>query len=538
MQSKPLVLSLLSVLLLQALQSRAQAQIVKANDGTGTQVSNTLDITGGTPIGSNLFHSFQTFNVKAGETATFLSDPAIQNILGRVVGGDPSVINGIIRTSSNANLYLMNPAGIIFGQGASLDVKGAFTATTANAIGFGDGKWFNAVGSNNYGALVGNPGDFAFTTQPGSIFNSANLTGQSITLVGGTVVSTGTITAPGGNITIATVPGSKLVRISETGSVLSLDLPIATQQQINNAPTITPPLLPKLLTGSDGTLIKEASGVTVENGVVKLTGSGQAIASGDIVTKAIDSSTDGARGGDVTLLGAGDIQVDSINTSTRNFGEAGQGGSVVVNAVGLFRAVGFISSSRSVPNSSVVNQNGEPILNSSGTSIFTGGNTKEFGADERFGGGRISITHGGTSFVAGGQTQLSTVDLGLTITLNQGFTFPDNASGTVGAIISRNSNGNYRVVFRDGSFLSSPPDLASGFTITSIPRPKPPQQPDPQTVQRQFTRKTGKQCNTDSTTVASNAASNNPAPQRGTTASTDPCASSSNEGNVLQVVDK
>jgi filamentous hemagglutinin family protein len=531
MQLKPLALSFL---LLSVLQSPAQAQITPANDGTNTTVSNTLNITGGTPSGNNLFHSFQTFGVNAGQTATFQSNPAIQNILGRVIGGDPSVINGTLQViGGNSNLYLINPAGIIFGQGASLNVPGSFTATTANAIGFGDGKWFNAVGANNYSALVGNPGEFAFTNQPGSIFNSANLTqkeGQSIALVGGTVVSTGTIAAPGGKITIATVPGNQLVRISDSGSVLSLDLPIANQRQINALP-FTPLSLPALLTGRSA---NEAAGVTIENGVVKLTGSGQAIASGDIVTKVIDSSTDGARGGDVTLLGAGDIQVDSINTSTRNFGEVGQGGSVDIKATGLFRAIGFISSS--VPNSSVVNQNSEAIVNSSGTSIFTGGNTKEFGADERFGGGRISITHGGTSFVSGGQTQLSTVDLGLTITLNQGFTFPNNASGTVGAIISRNSNGNYRVVFQDGAFKSFPDNIASGFSITAVPRPSrpDPSRPDPQTVQRQFTRTAGDQCGTNSTTVASN----NPAPQRGTTTSTNPCPSSSTEGNILQVVDK
>jgi large exoprotein involved in heme utilization and adhesion len=84
-----------------------------------------------------------------------------------VTGGEASVINGLLQvTGSNANLYLMNPAGIVFGANARLDVAGSFTATTANGIGFGD-RWFNAVGANNYATLIGNPSSFAFTmTQP------------------------------------------------------------------------------------------------------------------------------------------------------------------------------------------------------------------------------------------------------------------------------------------------------------------------------------------------------------------------------------
>jgi len=594
MQLKPFVLSFL---LLPVLRSPAQAQIIPANDGTNTVVSNTLNITGGTPSGSSLFHSFQTFGVNAGQTATFQSNPAIQNILGRVVGGNSSVINGAIQViGGSTNLYLMNPAGIIFGQGASLNVTGAFTATTATAIGFGDGKWFNAVGTNNYGALVGNPGDFAFTNQPGGIFNSANLAqkeGQSITLVGGTVVSTGTLTAPGGKITIATVPGNKLVRISDSGSVLSLDLPIASKQQIN-APSFTPLLFPKLLTGSDGTLIKEASGVTVENGVVKLTGSSQAISSGDIVTKAIDTSnttgnagninitsngairvggainangfssfgnTSPANGGTVSIKAqteiitgeiststsaleiknfitfagdvslstqTGDIIIDSVRTGAANSGGGGgKGGDFTVDAARLFRAIG-----------------------EKGVSISTGGNVgTTLGPSNQT--GLIKITHGGTDFVVGGTANFDPANRSnITATLINPFVFPENASGTRGAIGSATTNGNYRVVFQDGGFYSgvfdgtsvvrSPVNPASGFQITSVsrpkqpPDPKQPQQPDPQSVQRQFTRKTGKQCDTGSTTVASNS----PASQRGTTASTDPCSNSSNEGNVLQVIDK
>jgi filamentous hemagglutinin family protein len=94
--------------------------------GTNTIVTpngNKFDIQGGAVSGNgvNLFHSFQEFGLNSGEIANFLPNPQIQNILGRVVGGNPSVINGLIQVAggSNANLFLMNPAGIIFGQNAS-----------------------------------------------------------------------------------------------------------------------------------------------------------------------------------------------------------------------------------------------------------------------------------------------------------------------------------------------------------------------------------------------------------------------------------
>ena len=107
-----------------------------------------FSISGGTlsDDNQNLFHSFEFFNLTADETAQFLSDPNIQNILGRVIGEQASIINGTLEVpDSNANLFLMNPAGIFFGADAQLNVPGDFTATTATGIGFEDG-WFNATG--------------------------------------------------------------------------------------------------------------------------------------------------------------------------------------------------------------------------------------------------------------------------------------------------------------------------------------------------------------------------------------------------------
>lgn len=165
-----------------ALALPAKAQIVPANDGTGTLVNqdgSQYTIHGGqiSGDGRNQFHSLDTFNVLQGETATFLTSPDIHNVLTRIVGGDPSSINGLVQLlGSNANLYLLNPAGIVFGANASLNVPGDFMATTATSIGLDSGTQLNAIGANNWAELVGTPTSFAFAlTNPGAIVNMGNL---------------------------------------------------------------------------------------------------------------------------------------------------------------------------------------------------------------------------------------------------------------------------------------------------------------------------------------------------------------------------
>lgn len=102
--------------------------------------------------GSNLFHSFGLFNVQTGQSATFTGPGSIGNIFGRVTDGQPSTIDGTVRsTIPNANLYLMNPAGMLFGPNASLDVQGLFHVTTADYLKFADGAKFQ--GKNKGSAL-------------------------------------------------------------------------------------------------------------------------------------------------------------------------------------------------------------------------------------------------------------------------------------------------------------------------------------------------------------------------------------------------
>jgi filamentous hemagglutinin family protein len=281
---------------------RAQT-IVPASDGTGTAVTpngNQFNITGGTlsKDGANLFHSFSKFGLTAEQIANFQSSPAIRNILGRVTGGDISQIDGLIKvTGGNANLFLMNPSGIVFGRNARLDVPASFTATAANGIEFGL-NWFNATGTNDYAALVGAPSAFYFgMAKPGAILNFGQLNvpdGQNLTLLGGTVTSTGTLKAPGGQITVAPVPGRSVVRISEEGMLLSLDIPPSPPDSADrhkDRESSTPLLLPELIAGGS---FGSATDMKVHSdGTVHLTGSGIRLENGDVVAQNRRAGTPG-----------------------------------------------------------------------------------------------------------------------------------------------------------------------------------------------------------------------------------------------------
>ncbi|MBD3562831.1 filamentous hemagglutinin N-terminal domain-containing protein, partial [Planktothrix sp. FACHB-1355] len=93
--------------------------------------TNTDRVDGGTIRGSNLFHSFQEFNIESDRSVYFSNPEGIINIFSRITGSNPSNIYGKLGVLGNANLFLLNPNGIIFGAGARLDLKGSFVATTA-----------------------------------------------------------------------------------------------------------------------------------------------------------------------------------------------------------------------------------------------------------------------------------------------------------------------------------------------------------------------------------------------------------------------
>ncbi|WP_193201035.1 filamentous hemagglutinin N-terminal domain-containing protein, partial [Nostoc sp. MG11] len=162
------------------------------NNSIVTPDGSTLNITGGTQSGSNLFHSFGEFSVPNGGTADFNNAVDIQNIISRVTGGSASNIDGLIRANGTANLFLINPNGIIFERGARLDIGGSFVGTTANAIGFGDRGFFSASNPNTPELLTVNPSAFLFNQIATTPIQNNSIVlrvpdGNSLLLVGGDI---------------------------------------------------------------------------------------------------------------------------------------------------------------------------------------------------------------------------------------------------------------------------------------------------------------------------------------------------------------
>jgi filamentous hemagglutinin family protein len=218
-----------------ATNNPASAQVT--SDGTvNTQVTengNTAEITGGERAGDNLFHSFQDFSVETGNEASFLNANDIANIFSRVTGGNISNIDGLISANGSANLFLINPAGIVFGEGARLDIGGSFYGSSASSILFEDGE-FSATDLENPPLLTVNaPIGLGFRDQPGDIVNRStainpdtNTLGlevdpeKNINLVGGNInFEGGRLNAPAGKVQLGGLSTAGTVGITNEGNL-------------------------------------------------------------------------------------------------------------------------------------------------------------------------------------------------------------------------------------------------------------------------------------------------------------------------------
>jgi filamentous haemagglutinin family N-terminal domain len=186
----------------------------------------------GQQVGGNLFHSFGLFNLNASESATFTGPDSIENILGRVTGGMASHIDGLVRsTIPDANLFLLNPSGVLFGPNAQLDVQGSFHVSTADFIRLADGVRFNAMPSAEDALLTTAPPEafgFLGEKQPASITFVGDLSkggtelwvpkGKTFSVIGGNIQTQYTLLgAETGEVNLVSVASAGEVGLEQEG---------------------------------------------------------------------------------------------------------------------------------------------------------------------------------------------------------------------------------------------------------------------------------------------------------------------------------
>ncbi|MCC5637396.1 filamentous hemagglutinin N-terminal domain-containing protein [Nostoc sp. CHAB 5844] len=338
----------------------AFAQIMQ--DGTlptNSQVtplnSSNTAITGGTRVGDNLFHSFLNFSVSSGNTVSFQNPVDIQNIISRVTGNSISNINGTLKTQGTANMFLINPNGIVFGPNAALDISGSFLASTATSINFADGKQFSAKAPQSSSLLsVTIPTGLQFGATAAPMRNQSQASpngaknvidqpvglqvglGKTLALVGGDLLfDGGNLTAISGNIELGSVAPNSLVSIKPTnqGWVLGYE-------SVNKFQNIR--LVPRTVGNTEvGSVIDSSSLV---NGI---DGGGSIRVQGNIVElisrrAILTSQTQGSGNGqDITINAKNLILRDGAQIRVSAFNK-GNGGNLNVNASDTVELIGGI----------------------------------------------------------------------------------------------------------------------------------------------------------------------------------------------------
>ena len=326
--------------------------------GTGRVDGNVVQmIEGGAARGSNLFHSFREFNIGAGERIYFANPADIDNILSRVTGDSLSTINGQLGVDGIANLFLLNPNGIMFGPDAWLDVAGSFTASTANSFDFADGSRFSAslvnravlsisvpLGIQMNGSVQGNI-ESSGALEAGQeisllgkqLFLSGSLTtGRNLTLQAQEIVNDASLTLSAeGDVTLSDYVGGRLI-VETSRSIETGDLNTSDDGGGTEGGAITLRADRNITVAGDIDSYSFADAGRVENGgnISISSLSGNVVINGDVTAASYAYSGNTGNGGAISVASlSGDVVIDGdMNTySFSELGSTGNGGDITLS---------------------------------------------------------------------------------------------------------------------------------------------------------------------------------------------------------------
>ncbi|NJK62024.1 MAG: filamentous hemagglutinin N-terminal domain-containing protein [Synechococcaceae cyanobacterium SM2_3_1] len=315
----------MSLILLGMLPTVARSQVIpdaSLPENTSVQLQGeTFRVEGGSQVGDNLFHSFESFSIPTGSEVWFNQDTAVANIISRITGASLSEIDGNIRANGTAHVFLINPNGIVFGPNAQLNVGGSFLATTATGLKFTDGTFFSTSQSDLPLLTVHLPNQIVFegNTQPiavqgignttilaGEVFspinvnrNGINLQGnpdQTFALIGGDLsFQGGLITTSAGKIELGAVE-SGLVEFDLAQPGWEVDY--------------------QAVTAFKNVELSESSVIDVLDGSINIRAQDITLADGSVL---ITQQQSPSSSGDIHIQAAGTIDISGINQITPTF---------------------------------------------------------------------------------------------------------------------------------------------------------------------------------------------------------------------------
>jgi filamentous hemagglutinin family protein len=444
-------------------------------------------IDGGATRGANLFHSFQEFNVGEGRGAYFANPTGIENILTRVTGNNASNILGRLGVLGEANLFLLNPNGIVFGANSSLDIQGSFLASTASSFTFPNGSEFSATNPQVPSLLmISVPLGLQYGSNPGSLqVQGSNLQvnpGRTLALVGGNVsIDGGQLQALGGRIELGGIAREDTVGLSIDGSDMGLSFPISDGVPLSDV-SLDNGTVVRVDAGGDGNIAINAQNLRMAGESRLQAGASWLVSSnsnpGDIEINATGAInlTEGSSIENLVFLGAtgkgGDINITAESLTVTNgarlgantFGNGDAGNlNVIVRDQVSFEGMG--SNAESVVASAAEGQAGQINITARSVSA-SGGATLVANTFGRGNAGNVTISATdavsleGSSTGIGSQVLADGVGNGGSITISTGTL---SASGGATLAINTEGQGNGGSI----NITTGTMSLSSGATLAA-----------------------------------------------------------------------